>query len=63
MITTVAMGAGGNAVVMIMGVWSLGHGAPNPKPPGPPTASLRPHFLWFPYVQTGQSTHRTVSKQ
>jgi len=25
MITTVAMGAGGNAVAMIMGVWPLGH--------------------------------------
>src|SRR5262245_29762242 len=29
----------------------------------PLTASPRPHFLRFPHAQTGQSTHRSVSKQ
>src|SRR5262249_58467021 len=38
-------------------------GAPSPKPPCPPAASPRPHFLRFPHVQTRQSTHRSVSKQ
>src|SRR5262249_44125063 len=42
------------------GSWVSGDGAASPKPPGPPTASPRPHFLRFPHAQTGQSTHRTV---